>query len=218
MYVLFFFSFFFQYLAGFSAKIHRHHIHAGTEFKPDLTTAYLKTVTHTESVMLKPPASALEQIDVEERENWGGGGLIKMRQSNKTYTETPTTTTGLPEETAQLVITAPIAIGATRGAQIVACTVTPCPVDGSSETPTSFQAAVKIFDPLYYDFELYSNWPRDCIFEADQDDYRTEAAAYEHLEAQDPEHKDSFMPEYYGSWTMTPPICATCLDQAAQRY
>lgn len=89
--------------------------------------------------------------------------------------ETSTTTAGLPAETAQLVITAPIAIGAARGAQLVACTVTLCHVHGSPETPKPFQAVAKIFDPLYCKSIMgLAACPRDCVFEADQD-YKTEA-------------------------------------------
>lgn len=42
------------YLLGFTAQIYRHNI-AGTEPRPRLPVEYLKTVTHTESIVANPP-------------------------------------------------------------------------------------------------------------------------------------------------------------------
>lgn len=59
---------------------------------------------------------------------------------------------------------------------------------------------------MYYKFSSWSAGnPLDCVGDTDRD-YKTEAAAYEHLRAKDPEHKDSFAPEYYGSWSLDLPI------------
>lgn len=49
-------------------------------------------------------------------------------------------------ELAGLAITASISVGATRGAQIVACTITPRQKNGE-EAPKPFQAVAKIYDP-----------------------------------------------------------------------
>lgn len=49
-------------------------------------------------------------------------------------------------ELAELAITASISVGTTRGAQIVACTITPCQKNGE-EVPKPFQAVAKIYDP-----------------------------------------------------------------------
>lgn len=49
-------------------------------------------------------------------------------------------------ELAGLSITASVSVGTTRGAQIVACTITPHQKKGE-EAPKPFQAVAKIFDP-----------------------------------------------------------------------
>ncbi|KAK2613464.1 hypothetical protein N8I77_000377 [Diaporthe amygdali] len=105
-------------------------------------------------------------------------------------------------ETAQLVITTPIAIGAARGAQIVAVTVTP---HGTDTAPVdSYEAVAKIYDPLYYSFESeIGHHPGDCVYSA-SDDYINEATAYEHLRVA--RQADFFAPEYYGCWKYTLPI------------
>ncbi|ROW10564.1 hypothetical protein VMCG_01918 [Cytospora schulzeri] len=98
-------------------------------------------------------------------------------------------------EIARLTITAPISIGAERGSQVVACRITP---QGKSkdEALKAFNAAAKIYDPLYYGFKrLNGHYQGDCKYEH----YRTEAAAYEHL--QKAGQTGSFAPEYYGCWT-----------------
>ncbi|KAK2616041.1 hypothetical protein N8I77_002758 [Diaporthe amygdali] len=106
-------------------------------------------------------------------------------------------------ESAALAITASISIGTTRGAQIVACTITPCQKNGE-EVPKPFQAVAKIYDPLYYNFKSsIGRYPRDTVREADKD-YENETAAYEHLR----KHgiTGSFAPKYYGSWIFSLPI------------
>lgn len=100
-------------------------------------------------------------------------------------------------ETAQLTVVSPIAIGGVRGAQVVACEITP-----QMEGHKPFQAVAKIYDPMYYNFEFYLNHqPWDTVWQADSD-YSREAAAYEHLQ----KNPTSFASEYYGSWTFDLPI------------
>lgn len=82
-------------------------------------------------------------------------------------------------ETAQLTINAPIAVGEARGAQVASCTITLPGENG--ETTRTFQAVAKFYNPLYYNsMSSISNHPEDCAYNADQD-YKAEAAAYEHL-------------------------------------
>lgn len=161
------------YLPGFNATIHRHDI-AGTEPRPYLSEEYMKTVTQSESVVANPPVEPSSSATLADA-----------------------------QETAQLTVTAPIAIEAERGPQIVACTVTPCQQDGT-ETSRPFQAAAKIYDPLYYSFKKdIGDHPRDCVYAADKA-YRVETAAYEHLRTSG--QCGSFAPIYYGSWTFALPI------------
>lgn len=106
-------------------------------------------------------------------------------------------------ERAQLVVTAPIAIGASRGAQVVGCTIFP-QSDNNRKDIQPFQATAKIYDPLYYNFMTkiaHHAW--DIVFEADND-YSNEARAYEHLMMA--KQTGFFAPAYYGSWTFSLPI------------
>ncbi|KAH8778472.1 hypothetical protein F5883DRAFT_638973 [Diaporthe sp. PMI_573] len=81
-------------------------------------------------------------------------------------------------ETAHLVVTAPIAVGAARGSQIISCIIHSL-VDNGGARP--FEAVAKIYDPLYYGFQSeLGGGPRDIVHWADQD-YSKEAAAYEQL-------------------------------------
>lgn len=107
---------------------------------------------------------------------------------------------GIPSAgTAQLIITSPIVIGAARGAQIVACRVTP--QDGHP-----FTVAAKIYDPLYYKFQSsIGNYPQDCVGDADED-FIVETRAYELLKRTGQTSRGSFGPEYHGAWTFTLPI------------
>lgn len=158
------------YLPGFSVRISRHaqpsgDDQSGFQQRPELKDAYLRTVTHSEAVVVNPPVDGVEDSSSQ----------------------------------AELVITSTIAIGSARGAQIVACTVTP--FDGSSEP---FEAIAKIYDPLYYNFEhSMGHYPRDCVDEADHD-YMVETYAYEILDQTG--YTGSSAPKYYGSWTFTLPI------------
>lgn len=102
------------------------------------------TVTQSETVVLDPPADAIEHIDLDP---------VDMRQSKEIDDTATISTEERPSEVAQIVVTAPIAIGAERGAQVVTCTVAPCSVDDSPDAPKHFPAGAKIFDPLYYDFK-----------------------------------------------------------------
>lgn len=106
-------------------------------------------------------------------------------------------------ERAQLVVTTLIAVGASRGAQVVGCTVYPQPdKDGKAVQP--FQATAKIYDPLYYNLTLeIGHHARNVIFQA-ENDYSTEANAYEHLQSAG--KTGSLAPAYYGSWTFCLPI------------
>lgn len=109
-------------------------------------------------------------------------------------------------ETAQLTITAPIAVGEARGAQVVSCTVTLLTENG--DTARTLQAVVKFYDPLYYNFQSeIGNRPQDCAYDAGQD-YKAEAAAYEHLGKwrDGLEGATTTAPEYYGSWIFWLPI------------
>lgn len=106
-------------------------------------------------------------------------------------------------ERAQLVVTTPIAaIGESRGAQVVGCTIYP-QSDKNGQGVQPFQATAKIYDPLYYNFKLVARHARDVIFEADND-YSTEARAYEHLLSA--KMTGSFAPAYCGSWTFCLPF------------
>lgn len=106
-------------------------------------------------------------------------------------------------------VTTPVAIGAPLGAQFVGCTIYPqSDKNGNGSQP--FQAAAKIYDPLYYNLRLsLARRPRDVIFEA-VNDYSTEARADEHSVSADKTgptaSTGSFVPGYYGSWTFCLPI------------
>lgn len=108
-------------------------------------------------------------------------------------------------ETAQLTITAPVAIGEPRRAQIASCSVTLLKQNG--ETATTFQALAKFYDPLYYNFQSdIGNHPQDCAYDADQN-YKAEAAAYERLwKREDILEATTSAPKYYGSWIFWLPI------------
>ena len=102
-------------------------------------------------------------------------------------------------ETARLVVTAPICIGAVRGAQIVICTISP-----KSGSRGPYEATAKIYDPLYYNFkEHLSHQPRDVMYDADLD-YSNEAAAYNQLYKIGQTGSSALA--YYGSWTFYLPI------------
>lgn len=132
------------------------------------------------------------------RESLSDGYLRKITQSELAI-DHPGFDTPLPAqpETAQLTITSPITIGGARGAQVIACVITP-----QTEGAKPFQAVAKIYNPLYYSFE-WGHQPQDTVWQADSH-YSREAAAYEHL--QKTENLSSFAPAYYGSWTFSLPI------------
>lgn len=106
-----------------------------------------------------------------------------------------------------MTVTSPIAIGAVRGAQIVACAIT-------LEDRHRFKACAKIYDPLYYNFQD-GRCPVDCVREAD-DDYIGETWAYNFLE-QKTNQAGSFCPKYHGSWTFTLPITLKAKGISIQR-
>lgn len=150
-----------------------------------------------------PPGSS-EDNGPAPQQHLSGDYLESLPQSelvmaNPPMETAPPTTPGK----AQLVVTAPIAIGASRGAQVVGCTIYPqSGKNGNGSQP--FQATAKIYDPLYYNNKLeLVHHARDVIFEAEKD-YSTEARAYEHLMGA--KETGSFVPAYYGSWTFCLPI------------
>lgn len=167
----------FPYLPGFKVVIH-HHCSDSIEPRPYLLDEYLKSVTHTESVVANPSTDKMLSP--------GSDGPATL--------------------SAQLNITAPIAIGEVRGPQIVACTVAPGThkVRDGKTYSISFKAAAKIYDPLYYNFkDIIGDDPRDCVYQA-ENDYRTETAAYRHMDSRG--KTGIFAPEYHGSWTFELPI------------
>lgn len=103
-------------------------------------------------------------------------------------------------ETARLIVTALIAVGAARGPQFVSCTIHP---EGDSGSAQPFEAVAKIYDPLNYGFQSeYGGGPRDTVYLADQD-YSKEAATYEELLKGG--QTGACAPSYYGSWTFCIP-------------
>ncbi|KAG8157429.1 hypothetical protein KVR01_012813 [Diaporthe batatas] len=145
-------------------------------------------------------AEELEHLGLEERPRLSQEYLEKVSHSQAVVANPPEQ--GIPlaspqAETADLVITSPIAVGSARGPQIVACRVVLR--DGEP-----FTAVAKIYDPLYYSFEhSFGHYPRDTVFEADED-FMVETWAYEAL--QKAGQTGDFTPIYYGSWTFTLPI------------
>jgi hypothetical protein len=104
-------------------------------------------------------------------------------------------------KTARLAVTAPIAVGAARGSQMISCTIHPL-VDGGGAQP--FQAAAKIYDPLSYSFQAeLGGGPQDVVHCADED-YSQEAADYEQLLKAGETGLSA--PLYYGSWAFRLPI------------
>lgn len=141
----------------------------------------------------------IKAIGIQERPELSTDYLKTVTQSEAVVANPPVG--GIPSAgTAQLVITSHIAAGAARGAQVVACKITPQDGDGHP-----FTAAAKIYDPLYYKFK--SRWvdlPEDCVQNAD-DDFIIETWAYESLKRTGQTGPGSFAPEYYGTWTFTLP-------------
>lgn len=171
--------------------------------KPNLP--YLPGFTIQVSRHAPPPAFStveeLQDLGYQERPRLPEKYLETVAHSEAVVTNPPEEGIPLPSqaETAQLVITSPIAIGSARGPQIVACRVTPQQGDRGP-----FTAVAKIYDPLYYNFEhSIGNYPRDTVSEADEH-YMVETWAYQTLEKAN--QTGSFAPKFYGSWTFTLPI------------
>ncbi|KAG8167935.1 hypothetical protein KVR01_003624 [Diaporthe batatas] len=161
----------FPYITGFTAQIDRHSA---------------------------PPPFGQPHYGPGPRPGHSSRYLHDVPQSELVVDHPPLDTPPPPPETARLTVHAPMSVGCHRGAQVVACSVTP---HGGGEP---FQAVAKIYDALYYRFtESYADAPRDVVREADGD-YSREAAAYEHLQATG--QTGSFAPAYYGSWTLNLPI------------
>lgn len=166
------------YTVGFAVDIHRERAPSTAALGPELPWDYLETVTHSEAVLAGAPVKPSPEAD------------------------TNTEPADFQIEMAQLVITAPIAVGAERGPQVVAVTVT----RNSKDNPPrkSYNAVAKIYDPLYYSFRSrIGHHPEDCVYSAGRD-YIHEASAYEHLRLAG--QTGAFAPEYYGSWSCNLPI------------
>lgn len=145
------------------------------------------------------PPSGDEQSGFQQRPELKEAYLRIVTHSEAVVANPPVDGVEDSSSQAELVITSTIAIGSARGAQIVACTVTP--FDGESRP---FEATAKIYDPLYYNFEhSMGHYPRDCVDEADHD-YAVETYAYEILEQTG--YTGFSAPKYYGSWTFSLPI------------
>jgi hypothetical protein len=151
-----------------------------------------------------PPAYAtpqeLDEIGHQDRPKIHGNDLYNVTQSEAVALNPPVEGVQVPPTqvgTAQLTITSSIAIGAVRGAQVVACIITPENGQGHQ-----FKACAKIYDPLYYNFQSkLGRCPQDCVYEADED-YIVEAWAYDFIEKRT-DQAGCFVPKYYGSWTFT---------------
>lgn len=117
------------YIAGFSSKIHQHHIDATTKFKPALNQEYLEAVPQSQLVTLPPPATAIEVSQFQTR--MIAGTPVHILQHNEKINADATKRPPQAVETAQLFVTNPIAIGSARGSQVVSCTIVPCRADGS---------------------------------------------------------------------------------------
>lgn len=112
---------------------------------------------------------------------------------------------------ARLTVTKAIAIGNARGAQILLCSISP-----HGEGTKAYTAVAKVYDPLYYPFASeIGNLPNDVSCEAEQD-YSTEAAAYECLSKTN--QAGSFVPAFYGSWTFSLPLRTSHDQQSHQRH
>ncbi|KAH8747186.1 hypothetical protein F5883DRAFT_584449 [Diaporthe sp. PMI_573] len=173
---------FLPYTVGFTAEIQRRQASTAEALGPELPRDYLETVTHSEAIMA--PSS------------------LKPETNTDTESDTEAQSARSRKETAQLVVTAPIAIGAARGAQLLAVTVAQSGKDSASGK--SFEAVAKIYDPLYYNFESeIGHHPEDCVYTA-TNDLIHEATAYECLHRAG--QTGSFAPEYHGCWYFSLPI------------
>lgn len=90
---------------------------------------------------------AVSAASKQSRPDLTGAQLEAMTQSEAIVSSSPAYNEAniSGRETAQLTITAPIAIGAARGSQVVTVTVTPVVGTGFCK---SFEAVAKIYDPL----------------------------------------------------------------------
>lgn len=106
----------------------------------------------------------------------------------------------------RLTVTDSIAIGNSRGAQLVACSVELLP-KGPGAKPVTIRAVAKIYDALYYSFanKDHPTVPVDPAFDADVD-YSCEVAAFEHMRDKARDMLGGFAPGYHGSWTFDLPI------------
>ncbi|KAG8157927.1 hypothetical protein KVR01_012199 [Diaporthe batatas] len=147
---------------------------------------------------LPPPPFGGRDYGMGTREVLSQSYLLGATQSEMVI-DHPSADTPPPaqSETAHLTVVAPIAIGGVRGAQLVACEISPW-----SHGDKPLYAVAKIFDPMYYNCDYYnSREPHDTVWQADSD-YSREAAAYEHLQ----KNLTDSAPKYFGSWTFDLPI------------
>lgn len=127
------------YIPGFTVQIHRH----------------------------VPPTSFFDSFQAkEEPRPQLDEEYMKTVTQSKAVVESPPMETASPAQpdTAQLTVSGPIAIGDERGAQVVACSITPqSNLDGGFNPSSTFHAAAKIYDPLYYCFKTdIGRHPVDC--------------------------------------------------------
>jgi hypothetical protein len=177
--------------------------------RPALPYASAFTATITEHVpprpfglpSVYPPAEPPYDTSDERLKTLTQTRLVVTCPPMEADHDTDGAVTKKPLAKATLKVDGPIAVKDGRGPQLVVCTITP---QGNHSKP--FQAAAKIFDPLYYSFqnENAPHRPVATTLKADSD-YSIEAAAYVHL--QKTGQTGAFAPEYYGSWTFTLPIC-----------
>lgn len=101
-----------------------------------------------------------------------------------------------PHKTAELVISEPVATGHDRGSQVAFVLVTP----SEWACGPSFVATAKIFDPMYYPFQMkeFPGHPQHVSYKADRE-YSREASALSY--ATQLGLAGGFVPKYYGSWT-----------------
>ncbi|KAG8160843.1 hypothetical protein KVR01_009107 [Diaporthe batatas] len=121
-----------------------------------------------------------------------------MTKTQVILAEPPMDTAGpeSPRQTAKLIITEPIATGHDHESQVAFVRITP---EESTGKPP-FVATAKIFDLMYYPFEIeeFLGHPQNVSYDADRE-YSREASALSYTTQVG--LAGGFVPEYYGSWT-----------------
>lgn len=102
-----------------------------------------------------------------------------------------------PRETAELIITEPLATGHERGSQVAFVRISP--TNDSGKPP--FEATAKIFDPMCYPFETqeFPSHPDLYLSHNADREYSREVSALSY--ATQVGLAGGFVPKYYGSWT-----------------